>query len=318
MQTVMLGKEGPVVSRVCFGCFSMGGPGHRGWGDVDDNESTAAVHRALERGVTFFDNAILYGRGHAEEVLGRALEGHRHEVILATKGGTYRNDIWEVDHHRDNSPATLKRHCEESLRRLRTDYVDLYQIHWPDASISLELAMEGLLALVQEGKARYVGVTNYSQEQLRASLQVGPLTSLQVKFNMLTRGAEAEIIPFCRAQGLGLMSHSTLASGLLAGRYTETTTFGEGDWRSRYAPFGPDFEHNLKIVEELKPIAADCGRSLTQLATAWALTKVDVVIIGMKRPDQVDGGAVDAVDWQLTPEVLERIETTLARAREAA
>jgi aryl-alcohol dehydrogenase-like predicted oxidoreductase len=313
MQTIQLGRNGLSVSRVCFGCFSMGGPGVWGWADIDDEESIAAVHQALDVGITFFDNAALYGLGHAEELLGKALGSRRKDVVIATKCGYWREDMWESKSYRDSSPANIKRECADSLRRLNTDYIDLYQIHWPDDKVPYDVSMRAMLDLITEGKVRYVGVSNYSVAQMEESLRAGRLTSCQLKYNMLHRDVERDVLPFCRQHGIGTISYSTLASGLLAGKYTQGATFGEKDWRPTHNPDyqGEAFTRHLQTVDRLTKIARECGKTMTQLATAWALTAVDVAIVGMKNPAQVRGGACDATGWGLGIEVMQDISAVL-------
>ncbi len=314
MEFVQLGEDGPTVSRVAFGCYSMGGPGHRGWAGIDDDESIAAVHAALDRGVNFFDNAALYGLGHAEEVLAKALAGMRQDVVIASKCGTWREDIWQELHDRDSSPARIRQDCEDSLRRLKTDYIDLFLIHWPDATVPFADSMEAMLDLRAQGKVRFVGVCNYSVEQMEASLEAGQFTVSQPKYNMLASDAEKDILPFCKEHGIGVMGYSTLASGLLSGHYSESTAFGEDDWRTRYGPFkGPELRRQVAIVERLKAIAERNGRTVLELATAWSLMSIDVAIVGLKRPTHVAHGAIDAVGWTISEEDMAAIDAVRSR-----
>lgn len=313
METVQLGKDGPQVTSICFGCWSMGGGWRYGWADIDDEESIPAVHKALDLGVNFFDNAAIYGLGHAEEVLAEALGGRRQEVVIASKCGVR----WFDDargFHRNSLPAQIKRECEESLRRLRTDYIDLFQIHWPDDKVPYDESMRALLDLVEGGKVRYVGVCNYSVNQMRESIKAGRFTSSQPPYNMLRREAEADLLPFCHGQGIGVMAYSPLASGILAGQYTEATTFGEGDWRNEDSAFqGERFRGNLRKVDQLRSIAYKYGKTMAQLAIAWVLRHpaVNVAIVGMKRPSHVEG-VVGAIGWEIGDEDMTRIDGILA------
>jgi len=313
METVQLGKDGPLVTPICFGCWSMGGAWRYGWADIDDEESVAAVHRALDLGINFFDNAAVYGLGHAEEVLAEALGNKRKEVVIATKCG-----VWWYDDERgfygDSLPARIKEECEDSLRRLRTDYIDLYQIHWPDEKVPCDESMRALLDLVEEGKVQYVGVCNYSVDQMRESMKAGRFTSSQPPYNMLRCDAEAEILPFCQENGIGVMAYSPLASGILAGYYTEATTFGEGDWRNEDPDFqGDRFRSHLRKVDQLRPITDKYGKSMTQLAIAWVLRHpaVNVAVVGMKRPAHVEG-AIGAIGWEIEDEDVARIDEIMA------
>jgi len=314
MEMRQLGKDGPEVSRICFGCFSMGGAGVWGWADINDEDSIAAVHKALDAGITFFDNAALYGLGHAEELLGKALGNRRKDVLVATKCGYWRETMWEPKSYRDSSPANIRRECEDSLRRLNTDYIDLFQIHWPDEKVPFDESMRVMFDLVDEGKARYVGVSNYTVPQIEQSLEAGPVTSCQRKFNMLHREVEEDVLPFCRAHGIGTVAYSTLGSGILAGKYTEETAFGEADWRPTHNQDfqGEKYKRNLGIVSSLKEIAGKYGKTMPQLATAWALKAVDVAIVGMKNTAQVEGGAVGAVGWEISDQDMARIEEILS------
>jgi len=316
METRQLGKGGPEVSRICFGCFSMGGAGVWGWADINDEDSIAAVHKALDAGITFFDNAALYGLGHAEELLGKALGSRRKDVLVGTKCGYWRETMWEPKSFRDSSPGNIKRECENSLKRLNTDYIDLFQIHWPDDKVPFDVSMRAMLDLVEQGKVRYVGVSNYSVEQMEESLKAGLLHSCQRKYNMLHREVEGDVLPFCREKGIGTIAYSTLASGMLAGTYAEESTFGEGDWRPTHNQDfqGDRFRRNLRIVASLKEIADKYGKTMPQLATAWALKSVDVAIVGMKNPSHVVGGAVGAVGWEIDARDMTSIEEILSSA----
>jgi aryl-alcohol dehydrogenase-like predicted oxidoreductase len=314
MEFRRLGTDGPIVSRIAFGCFSMGGAGVWGWDGIDDNDSVAAVHRALEVGITFFDNAALYGLGHAEEILGKALDDRRKDVFVATKCGYWRETMWEPKSVRNSTPENIKRECEDSLRRLKTDYIDLFQIHWPDEAVPFDESMRAMLDLKDEGKVRYVGVSNYTVPQIEQSLKAGRVTSCQRKYNMLHREVEEDVLPFCRENGIGTMAYSALGSGILTGKYSEETTFGESDWRPNHNVDyqGERFMRILAAVADMKKLAQEYGRTMTQLATAWVLKSVDVAIIGMKNPAQVDGGAVEAADWEMSDEDMARIEKILA------
>ena len=313
METVQLGKDGPLVTPICFGCWSMGGGWRFGWADIDDDESIAAVHKALDLGVNFFDNAAVYGLGHAEAVLAEALGNKRKEVVIATKCG-----VWWFDDERgfysNSVPAQIKRECEESLRRLRTDYIDLYQIHWPDDKVPCDESMRALLDLVEEGKVRCVGVCNYSVDQMRESMKAGRLTSSQPPYNMLRRDVEVDVLPFCQENNIGVMAYSPLASGILSGHYAEATTFGKGDWRNEDAAFqGEQFKSHLRKVDHLRPIAQKYGKTMAQLVIAWVLRHpaVDVAIVGMKRPSHVED-IVGAVGWEIDDEDMARIDGMLA------
>ena len=303
-------KFGPTdmeISVTGFGCWAMG---KWWWGeDVVDENSIAAVHRALDLGVNFFDTADVYGSGHSEETLGRALHGHREEVFIATKGGRYIGV--------DDMPTTnvtkeyLLRACEASLERLQTDYVDLYQIHWADEEHTPpEESMEAMVELQQAGKLRYIGVSNYNVEQIKRSMAVAELVSLQPPYNMLDRHIEDEILPFCRENDIGVLCYSPMARGLLTGKYDENVTFPESDHRSRHPEWQDEqLKRNIEAVRRMTEIAKEAGKTMPQLAVAWVLSRpaVTCALCGAKRPDQIEE-TTQAAGWQLSRDELARID----------
>lgn len=291
MEYTRLGQTDLRVSRLCFGTWSFGGE----WGAVREEEHKAAIRRALELGITFFDTAQAYGFGTAERILGAALRpkitGRRDKIVIATKGGLRRQGTTLV---RDASPTWLRRGLEESLHFLGTDYVDLYQIHWPDPQTPIAETVGALEDFVREGKVRHVGVSNFDVLQMEEFRRYGRLETLQPPYHLFRREIEREILPYAAAHDIGVLAYGPLAHGLLAGQMTPATMFPADDWRSTSPDFqGETFRRNLAVVEQLKEIARELGITLVQLAVAWTLANpaVDVAIVGARRPSQIEGTA---------------------------
>jgi len=311
MQYTQLGEHGPRVSRIAFGNWSAGGD----WGRVDREAAIAATRGALDLGITLFDTAHAYGFGAAEQLLGEALRpeirSSRESIVIATKGGLRKQDGGPV---RDSSPAGLRRDLEASLGALGTDYVDIYQVHWPDPATPIETTAETLDAFVREGKVRFVGVSNYDTREMAAFQRVRPIDTLQPPYHMFRREVEKTILPFAREHGIGVLVYGPLAHGLLSGRMTEGTTFASDDWRSKSDLFAGDaFRRNLAVVRELEDFATDGGATVAQLAIAWTLANaaVDVAIVGARSAEQIRQTA-PAADLRLTPEDIARIELILS------
>jgi len=295
------------------------GRGH--YGSFDENEVIKAVHKAVDLGVTLFDTAQIYGWGAGEELMGRALKGKRHNCIIVSKGGLRWSDnpSLNTETERDSSKEFLNKMLEGSLRRLQTDYIDLFLIHWPDTSRPFSEPMEVFGKWKEEGKIRYGGVSNFSVAQMQESLKTFPITCNQVGYNLFDRRPEEEIFPFCQKQGVGIMAYGSLSYGLLTGTMTADTKFEEDDWRRSLQAFGlPIFEgehfvRNLEIVERLKKIAASQGKSIPQLAAAWVLSNpiVTVALTGARKPSEIEENVV-AGDWKLTDEVKAEIGSAFA------
>jgi aryl-alcohol dehydrogenase-like predicted oxidoreductase len=309
-------NSGLETSVIGLGGWPMG----RGmYGSFDENDVIKAVHRALGLGVTLFDTAQVYGWGAGEKIMGRALKGKRHGCIIVTKGGLH----WDADNpsniKRDSSKESLNKMLEGSLRRLQTDYIDLFLIHWPDENRPFSEPMEVLGKWKEEGKIRYGGVSNFSVAQMGESLKTFPIICNQVGYNLFDRRPEEEIFPFCREHGLGIMAYGSLSYGLLTGTMTADTKFEEDDWRRSLKAFGlPIFEgehfiRNLDIVKRLKKIATSQGKSIAQLAAAWVLSNPDVTVAltGVRKPSEIEEN-VAAGDWKLTDEVKAEIETAFS------
>jgi aryl-alcohol dehydrogenase-like predicted oxidoreductase len=286
-----LGRSGPEITTVGFGAWAAGGPWKFGWGAQSDEDSIAAMQRALELGCNWIDTAAVYGLGHSEEVVGRAIRDFpRAEVFVATKCGRVSDETGTP--HGDLRPAGLRTQLEDSLRRLGTDYVDLFQIHWPDTETGtpIEESWAALAALQQEGKARFLGVSNFDTDLMQRCEPIRHVDSLQPPYSLLRRDVEAEILPWCLQNGTGVIVYSPMQAGLLSGSF-DIRRVAEDDWRRRNPMFHePQLSQNLAFVERLRPIAARHGMTVGQLAVAWTLIHpaVTAAIVGARRPAQVE------------------------------
>jgi hypothetical protein len=312
MQTTRLGLTDLQVSRIAFGTWQLGGE----WGDFDERDAIAAIRHARKLGINLFDSAQAYGFGASERLLGRALrdelDHRRDDVVLATKGGLRRTPDATV---RDSSPAWLRSGVEQSLRALGVDHVDVYQIHWPDPDVSFAETAGALQQLVDEGKIRHVGVSNYSVAQIAEFARTRPVETLQPPYHLFRRDIEADIGP-AHEHDIGVLVYGPLAHGLLTGAMDEHTTFAADDWRSRSPLFAGDtFRRNLQTVRELERWAAERGHTVSQLAIAWTLAHpaVDVAIVGARRPAHIED-SVGAADVELTAEDLAEIDQIMAGA----
>ena len=297
-----LGKNGPRVPVIGLGTWTLGG----GMGTVDKKIAVDTIHAAIENGVTLIDTAEAYLE--SESIIGSALKGgYRSRCFLATKVSG------------DFSRKGIRSAMERSLRALRTDAVDLYQLHRWKPQYPIEESMETLRELQKEGKTRFIGVSNFNAEQMSSALKAvdtGHFDSNQLCYNMYDREIEEEEIPFCREHGIGVLTHSTLAKGLLAGKYTESTTFGADDERSEFYRFQKEnLRGYVKAAEKLKAIAADKSINLIQLSLAWALRKEEssCSLIGAKKPEHILT-YLGALDVSISAEELKRIDEILAEA----
>jgi aryl-alcohol dehydrogenase-like predicted oxidoreductase len=301
-----LGRTDLELTTVGFGTWALGGTGWRyAWGPQDDKDSIAAIHRALDLGINWIDTAAVYGFGHSEEVVGRAVRGRRSSVILATKCGRVRQAGTEEIGSRLRADS-VRAEIEASLRRLGTDCIDLYQVHWPKPEEEIEEGWAEIARAVKAGKIRYAGVSNFSREQVERVRKIHPVASLQPPYSMLRRDVEAELLPWCAANGIGVVAYSPMQTGLLAGKFTREriAALPADDWR-RASPYfvEPELTRNLALVEGLRAVAARGGRTMAELAVAWVLRRPEVTsaIVGSRRPDQVDKTA-PAADRPLTLE----------------
>jgi aryl-alcohol dehydrogenase-like predicted oxidoreductase len=316
MNTRQLGASDLDITPIGFGAWAIGGPGWAfAWGAQDDHDSIAAIHTALDAGVNWIDTAAVYGLGHSEEVVARALEGLKDRPYVFTKCGM----VW--DENRDINfrlkAYSLRRECEASLRRLRADAIDLYQIHWPKPAEDIEEGWETLAELHKEGKVRHIGVSNFDVSQLRRAQAIAPVTSLQPPYSLLDRGIEKDVLPFASRQGIGVIAYSPMASGLLSGAMTHerVANLPLNDWRHGHANFQePRLSRNLRLVRLLRIIGHEHQVTAGAVAVAWVLhhPAVTGAIVGARGAGQVTG-IVGAADLQLESYDLGAIDAFFAR-----
>ena len=303
LKTTALGGTGLEITRVGLGAWAIGGGGYDwGWGTQDDEDSIAAIHRALELGVNWIDTAAQYGFGHSEQVVGRAIAGLAERPHVFTKGGQPEGP----DHTTTQSLRrdSLRRELEGSLSRLGLDAVDLYQIHWPLPDEQIEEGWSALVELKDEGLVRHIGVSNFSVEQLRRIQQIAPVETLQPPYSLIARDAEEEILPFAEREGIGVIVYSPMGSGLLTGSMTRErlAALPEDDWRKRDPRFQkPRLSADLALVERMRTVADRHRVKVGAVAVAWTLLNpaVNGAIVGFRRPDQVDP-IVGAANLELT------------------
>jgi aryl-alcohol dehydrogenase-like predicted oxidoreductase len=317
MRTHELGKSGLALTRVGLGTWAIGGAGWQfGWGSQDDRDSISTIHEALDLGINWIDTAAVYGLGHSEEIVGQAVAGRRDKVIIATKCGRP-TDPGSTTILSRLKAASVRKELEASLRRLKTDHIDLYQIHWPDPDADIEEGWGEIGKAVKEGKVRYAGVSNFTPEQMRRLQQIHPIASLQPPYSMLRRDVEKELLPFCAANGIGVICYSPMQMGLLTGAFPRerAAALPTDDVRSRNALFTePALSRSLALVEELRPIAKRNSKNLAELAVAWVLRRPEVTaaIVGGRKPGQI-ADIAGAADWDLSAEDIREVGTLLAR-----
>jgi aryl-alcohol dehydrogenase-like predicted oxidoreductase len=323
LPTRPLGLGGPEITTTGFGAWALGGGDWAfSWGPQDDDASIAAILHAVDRGITWIDTAAVYGLGHSEEVVGRALQRipAADRPLVFTKCGLLRDESdRHADARRDLRPESIRRECDESLRRLGVDVIDLYQFHWPDETgTPVEESWGTMLELIAAGKVRAGGVSNFDVPLLERCEAIGHVTSLQPPFSMISRAAAADVLPWCGAHGTGVIAYSPMQSGLLTGAFSaeRMAALAADDWRRRSADFqSPQLERSLALVSELEPIAARHGVGLPALAVAWVLAfpEVSGAIVGARSPEQVDGwiaGASLELDERDLGDVAAAIERT--------
>lgn len=270
------------------------------WGEVDDRESIAAIHAALDAGINLIDTAPIYGLGHSESIIGKAVKSRRDKVVLATKCGLLFPKSPEQLPPRCLTKESVLKECEASLRRLRVDVIDLYQCHWPDPNTPIRETMEAMRWLLDAGKIRAIGVSNFSCEEIAAAREFAPVQCLQPPFSMIHRRAADDLLPFCVEHDMGVIAYSPLAKGLLTGKFDTTTEF-QGI-RARDPDFhGDAFQSHLDMIEKLRPIAQRNDKTLTQLVLRWTIDQpgITVAICGAKRSSQVLDN-VGAIGWTLS------------------
>jgi len=318
MQTRQLGKSDLHITRVGYGAWAIGGPGWEfGWGQQNDADAIAAIHRSLELGVNWIDTAAVYGLGHSEEIVARALkEWSGAKPYVFTKCVLH----WDAKGKvlMDHRAASIRQEIEDSLRRLQRDTVDLYQIHWPPKpdSAVLEEAWSTLADLKEQGKVRWIGVSNFDVQQMRRAQKIAPITSLQPPYSLIHREVEEDILPFCLRENIGVIVYSPMASGLLTGAMTRerAAKLPNDDWRKGHSDFiEPNLSRNLALVERLREIATRHGRSIGEVAIAWTLRNPAVTgaIVGARSARQADG-VMRAADLQLSDKEMREIEDFFA------
>jgi methylglyoxal reductase len=312
MQYRQLGNSELEVPVIAFGAWAIGG---WMWGGTDDEDAIRALHVAIDHGITAVDTAAIYGMGHSEQVVGKALSGRRDKVVLATKCGlrwnleegelafeSSDNEGNPVKIYKNLKPDSIQYECEESLKRLNTDYIDLYQCHWPDATTDLDDTMDALLKLKEAGKIRAIGVSNFSVDMMKKCMAKGELASDQPKYNALDRGIEEGVLPFCHENGIGVLAYSPIAQGLLTGKVTMDREFAEGDHRRNSPLFSRENRRKiLDMLETVKPAADRHDATLAQLFLAWTVAQpgLTAALAGARNEKQAQENAA-AGDITLT------------------
>jgi aryl-alcohol dehydrogenase-like predicted oxidoreductase len=314
MKTRQLGNSDMHITPIGFGSWAVGGGGYQfGWGPQDDEQSIAAIQHALDLGINWVDTAAVYGLGHSEEVVARALKDRSDRPYVFTKCERVWNDRGEVSG--SLKAQSIRRECENSLRRLQTDVIDLYQVHWPDPEQDIEEGWHAMAELKQEGKVRYIGVSNFNVSQMRRAMEIAPITSLQPPYSLIKQDIQNEILPFCQEHNIGVIVYSPMASGLLTGSmsHERIANLPNDDWRKRDSDFQePRLSRNLKLVEVLNEIAFMHNVTPGVVAIAWTLQHPAVTgaIVGARRPEQVDG-IIAAAEFQLKDSENAQIENFL-------
>ena len=314
METRRLGNSDMQISVLGIGAWAIGGGGWMGsMGPQNEGDSVPAIHAALGHGMNWIDTAALYGLGHSEEVVAAALKGRNPRPYVFTKCERVWDSKGEVG--ASLKPESIRKECEGSLRRLKTDVIDLYQIHWPEPDEDIEEGWAEMVRLKKEGKVRYIGVSNFNVSQMKRAQAIAPITSLQPPYSIVTRAIEDEILPFAKSNNIGVIVYSPMSAGLLTGAMTRerVANLTSEDWRRNLPNFRePLLSRNLRLVEQLRNIGERHGRSPGEVAIAWTLRNAAVTgaIVGFRNPKQVEG-IVGAARFKLTPEDLNEIETAL-------
>lgn len=312
------GQTGMQVSAIGFGCWEIGG----GYGSIEEEQFIQAVRRALDLGITCFDTAEAYGFGASERSLAKALGARRKEAVVVTKFGI---GYKEAPNFRDSSRQRVMISIEKSLQNLNTDYVDVYMVHWPDVNTPWEETMRALDEVVKQGKARFVGISNFRRSQIETSMRTRRVDVAQYCWNLFDRRMQKDIFPYCREQNIGVMAYGSLAYGLLTGTLSENIDFGSDDWRARRGRmgainlfqhlFGPEyFPQNIRAVEELKGMAARYQKTLPQLALRWTLTNpvVSTALVGCRTVAEVNDN-VGALGWSIADADMRAIDEIFVR-----
>jgi aryl-alcohol dehydrogenase-like predicted oxidoreductase len=311
MQKRKLGTSDLEITPIGVGAWAMGGGGWQfAWGAQDDNESVEAIQRALDQGINWIDTAAIYGLGHSEEVVARALAGRANKPLVFTKCGI----VWDErrETRRTIEPKSIRKEVEQSLSRLKLDVIDLYQIHWPEPDNLIEAAWAMMAQLQREGKVRHIGVSNFNVGQMRRAQAIAPITSLQPPYSIVSPEIEKEILPYAQANHIGVIIYSPMKSGLLTGAMTREriAAMPSDDFRQRTPNFQePLLSRNLELAELLREIGKRHGRTAGEVAIAWTLRHPAVTgaIVGMRSAKQVDG-VIGAAEFRLGAEEISEIE----------
>jgi aryl-alcohol dehydrogenase-like predicted oxidoreductase len=312
MQTKQLGNSDLKITPIGVGAWAMGGAGWAfAWGAQDDDDSIAAIRAALDKGVNWIDTAAVYGLGHSEEVVGKAVKGLAKRPYIFTKCERIWNERGEIA--KSLKADSLRREVEASLRRLQIERIDLYQIHWPEPDEQIEEGWSTLAKLAAEGKVRHIGVSNFNVEQMRRAQAIAPIASLQPPYSMISPEIEESILPYCGANNIGVLAYSPMKSGLLAGTMTRerVAAFPADDFRRRTPNFQePLLSRNLELAELLRAIGHRHGRTPGEVAIAWVLRRPEVTaaIVGMRSAKQVDG-VIGAAEFRLSAGEIAEIES---------
>ncbi len=303
MQYRSIGTTGIKISTVAHGTWAAGG---RNWGEVEDRASIDAMKASIDAGVTLIDTAPVYGGGHAEELVGKAIEGRRDRVAVSTKCGL----LIDQGNRRSLRPDDMRRECEDSLRRMNTDHIDIYFCHWPDKETPIEETIGGLATLLESGKIRAIGLSNHGPDLIRRAHAAGPLHCLQEHYSLLERTVEQEKLPLARELGLGVMAYAPLGGGILTGKYTQPPSFAQRDVRDFFYPFykEPMWSRTQQLLDAMRAVADNKDVSLAQLAVAWvnAQPGLTCALVGAKNPGQAGANAAGG-DIALTADEVRRL-----------
>ncbi|OGO06827.1 MAG: hypothetical protein A2Z76_00050 [Chloroflexi bacterium RBG_13_56_8b] len=310
MEHRRLGKSELNVSVIGLGTWAIGG---KFWGHTDESAAIAAIQKAIDGGINLIDTAPLYGDGHSEEVVGKAVKGRRHQVVIATKCGA-RLKGPELIH--DLKPKSIRKEVEVSLKLLGTDVIDLYQCHFPDPNTPIEDTMAEMAKMKTEGKIRAIGVSNFDAVLLRRTQKVAQIASNQVQYSLLSRDIEKELIPFCREQAIGILTYGPMGGGILSGKYKQKPKFEEGDARTFFYNYyqEPLWSQVQALLKEMEKIAARHGKPVAHVAINWVRQQPGITsaLVGARSPQQAEANAA-AGSWQLSAEELSGINKTVSQ-----
>ncbi len=314
MQTKQLCSSNLKLTVIGLGAWAIGGPWQFGWGPQDDNDSIKTILEALDNGINWIDTAPIYGCGHSEEIVAKALKQTSAKPFIATKCGLLWNDKKEkINCLKKDS---IRKECSDSLKRLGIDTIDLYQMHWPEPDEDVEEAWEEMVKLKKEGKVGYIGVSNFNVEQIRRIIKIQPPSSLQISYSMLQRQPEEELLGYCAKNNISVFAYSPIARGLLTGKFTKQylRSLAPDDHRLRTPDFQePNFSATVDLIEQLRPIAKSYNMTVSQLAISWVLHRKEITaaIVGARKPQQI-AETVKGADLRLKKEDIEKIEKLLA------